>query len=63
MTYLTLDGEIQRINPKGIYPLARRLNSRNEEWRYDLFTYSKVLSIVKQNSSNLRKQIDNVFSM
>ena len=31
MTYLTLDGEIERINLKGIYPLARRLNSRNEE--------------------------------
>lgn len=63
MTYLTLDGEIERINLKGIYPLARRLNSRNEEWRYDLSTYSKVLSIVKQNSSNLRKQVNNVFSM
>ena len=24
MTYLTLDGEIQRINVKGIYPLARK---------------------------------------
>ena len=63
MTYLTLDGEIQRINLKGIYPLARRLNSRNEEWRYDLSSYSKVLWIVKQNSNNLHKQANNIFSM
>ena len=63
MTHLTLDGEIQRINLKGIYPLARRLNSRSEEWGYDLSSYSKVLSIVKKNSNNLRKQVNNVFSM
>ena len=63
MTYLTLDGEIQRINLKGIYPLARRLNSRSEEWGYDLSSFSKVLSIVKKNSNNLRKQVNNVFSM
>ena len=63
MTYLTLDGEIERINLKGIYPLARRLNSRNEEWRYDLSSYSKVLWIVKQNSNNLHKQANNIFSM
>ena len=63
MTYLTLDGEIQRINLKGIYPQVTRLNSRNEEWRYDLSSYSKVLSIVKQNSNNLHKQVKNIFSM
>ena len=63
MTYITLDGEIQRINLKGIYPQVTRLNSRNEEWRYDLSSYSKVLSIVKQNSNNLHKQVKNIFSM
>ena len=63
MTYITLDGEIQRINLKGIYPQVTRLNSRNEEWRYDLSSYSKVLSIVKQNSNNLHKQVNNIFSM